>query len=549
MTRPDVQIQVALGQSPFSADSVLTWTDLTADVLIDPAVNGGPITFKRGRQSELGTVEAGTLSLTLQNSARKYDSTNTASAYYPYIRPMTRIRVRARYPQLVGTYVTRWTGYVTAWQPEYPGPLQSVVRVSASDAFSAIARAQNSVVSIPPGEASNYAIRSALTNIGWPSFTDYTFSAIGLTTIAPGSYLNINALQYMQNITATEDGLFFIAANGFPTFQDRHYRINNATVAAVFGDNGTVNGVLSGAINASVTTLPLLSTSGFSAVGGVVAIDSEQISYTGKTSSTLTGCVRAYHGTTAASHLSSATVSFIEYPYKDVTFSYDESLLYNDVQVTRAGGTLQEATTAIATTLNGTINSAVTTITVVSAATFGATGTIQIDNEQITYTGTTSTTFTGCTRGALGTTAASHTTGAAVYDPTTSTALYGPRVLTISGLYMVGDDEALGMAQWKLLSYYLPNLRVTSIVLNGELQPGIWSTLLAREISDKIEVLRRPPGGGFIDQYARIEAIQDTIALDSWLITWQLSLAGEDRYWVLGDSIQSVLGSTTKLAF
>jgi hypothetical protein len=491
VTRPDVEISVALGQSPFAASSTLVWTDISADVLIDPAVGGGAITFRRGRQSELGTVEAGTLSLTLQNSARKYDPSNTSSVYFPNIRPMTRIRVRARYPQISGTYVTRWTGYVTAWQPAYPGPLQSVVQIRASDAFSALARAQNSVVSIPPGEASNYAIRSALTNIGWPSFTDYTFTN-GSTTIAPGSYLNINALQYMQNITATEDGLFFIAANGFPTFQDRHYRINNATVAAVFGDNGTVNGVLSSGINASVTTLPLLSTAAFSPVGGVITIDSEQISYTGKTSSTLTGCTRAYHGTTAASHLSSATVSFIEYPYQDVSFSYDESLLYNDVQVTRAGGTLQEATTAIATTLNGTINASVTTITVVSAATFAAAGTIQIDNEQITYTGTSSTTFTGCTRGANGTTAASHTTAAPVYDPTTSTALYGPRVLSISGLYMVGDDEALGMAQWKLLQYYLPNLRVTSIVLNGELQPGIWGTCLPAKFRTRSKCCAAP---------------------------------------------------------
>ncbi len=69
---------------------------------------------------------------------------------------------------------------------------------------------------------------------------------------------------------------------------------------------------------------------------------------------------------------------------------------------------------APATTLNGAINNSVTTITVGGTAGFSATGTIQIDNEDITYTGTTGTTFTGCVRGAHGTTAASHLNAAPV---------------------------------------------------------------------------------------------------------------------------------------
>ena len=58
--------------------------------------------------------------------------------------------------------------------------------------------------------------------------------------------------------------------------------------------------------------------------------------------------------------------------------------------------------------LNGSLNDSATTITVDSASSFDSTGTIYIENEQITYTGTSSTTFTGCTRGANSTTAASH---------------------------------------------------------------------------------------------------------------------------------------------
>jgi|TARA_R100001086_G_scaffold158501_1_gene84918 hypothetical protein len=61
-----------------------------------------------------------------------------------------------------------------------------------------------------------------------------------------------------------------------------------------------------------------------------------------------------------------------------------------------------------ATLLDGSLNSSATTITVDSTTGFSSTGTLYIESEQITYTGTSSTTFTGCTRGANSTTAASH---------------------------------------------------------------------------------------------------------------------------------------------
>ena len=68
--------------------------------------------------------------------------------------------------------------------------------------------------------------------------------------------------------------------------------------------------------------------------------------------------------------------------------------------------------------LNGTINNAVTTITVNSTTAFTTTGTLLIDNELITYSGKTSTDFTGCVRGVSGTTAASHTSGTLAYQAT-----------------------------------------------------------------------------------------------------------------------------------
>jgi hypothetical protein len=66
------------------------------------------------------------------------------------------------------------------------------------------------------------------------------------------------------------------------------------------------------------------------------------------------------------------------------------------------------------TTLDGAALVGDTIITVQSTTGFPATGTILIGTEQITYTGKTSTTFTGCTRGANGTTAAGYPDGTSV---------------------------------------------------------------------------------------------------------------------------------------
>tara|TARA_B100000287_G_scaffold435643_1_gene505254 strand:+ start:10087 stop:13047 length:2961 start_codon:yes stop_codon:yes gene_type:complete len=61
--------------------------------------------------------------------------------------------------------------------------------------------------------------------------------------------------------------------------------------------------------------------------------------------------------------------------------------------------------------LTSSINNSVTTIPVGSTADFASTGTIAIGSEQITYTGKTATSFTGCTRGANSTTAVAHNSG------------------------------------------------------------------------------------------------------------------------------------------
>ena len=66
------------------------------------------------------------------------------------------------------------------------------------------------------------------------------------------------------------------------------------------------------------------------------------------------------------------------------------------------------------TTAAEAIDTSETEIDLTSASAFDSSGTVYIDNEQISYTGISSNTLTGCTRGASSTTAASHDNGVTV---------------------------------------------------------------------------------------------------------------------------------------
>ena len=73
---------------------------------------------------------------------------------------------------------------------------------------------------------------------------------------------------------------------------------------------GTVAGTstLNGSINSSVTTITLASTTNFAA-SGMAKINNEIVYYHGKTSTQLQNVIRAYNGTSPASHTNGATVT------------------------------------------------------------------------------------------------------------------------------------------------------------------------------------------------------------------------------------------------
>jgi hypothetical protein len=96
------------------------------------------LSITRGRQYELDTIQASTLTLKLKNDDRRFDPTYTRSPYYPYVLPMRKIRVSVTYAAV--TYYL-FTGYVERWPLQWDAPAWGSVTLTAVDGMAALENA------------------------------------------------------------------------------------------------------------------------------------------------------------------------------------------------------------------------------------------------------------------------------------------------------------------------------------------------------------------------------------------------------------------------
>jgi hypothetical protein len=93
------------------------------------------------------------------------------------------------------------------------------------------------------------------------------------------------------------------------------------TTSTLVNKCATAFSTLNGGITATATTLTLTSTASFPSTGGIIRIDSEDISYTGVSGATLTGLIRGVNSTTAAVHNTAANVGGYTVTITDVSYN------------------------------------------------------------------------------------------------------------------------------------------------------------------------------------------------------------------------------------
>jgi len=196
-----------------------------------------------------------------------------------------------------------------------------------------------------------------------------------------------------------------------------NYQVNTGLDTNFFGTgfgaglwNGTntneVTTTLDEELDASETAVDVTSATGMS-TSDVIDVGGELMLISGISTNTLT-VTRGHGGTTAAVHSDGELVRLV---LGNATAADDTVTLIN------GSGLASDAT--------------VTTATVDSAAAFSTSGYIKIEDEIIEYTGTTSTTFTGLTRGSFNTTAATHADNEAVIEASFGWGM--PAESTVSG--------------------------------------------------------------------------------------------------------------------
>lgn len=185
----------------------------------------------RGKSRYLDRYPAGKLTINLDNNDRSFDPLYTASPYAGQIIPRREVRVYSN-------DVLQIEAVIDDWDLEYRPNGNSVASIIASDALTIFAN-QTLAEETFTEEFSGERIIRILNDpsVNWS--VDKRSIETGLQLLQADTVEeNTNALEYIQKVTTSEPGSFFIAKNGNATFRDR---IANQSSDAIttFSDDGT----------------------------------------------------------------------------------------------------------------------------------------------------------------------------------------------------------------------------------------------------------------------------------------------------------------------
>jgi hypothetical protein len=203
---------------------------LAGEIFYDVTDRMVEISVNRGKNRQLDVYDPGLASVVLQNNDRLFDPTYTASPFFGQIIPKRAIRISSG-DQL------QFVGVIDDWNLSYSPNGQSLVSVSCSDAFSYFI--EQSILSPTTAVQSSGARINAvldLPEVNWPA--DRRQIDTGAQELVDADIPdNANVLRYLQQVTASEPGSFFISRQGNAVFEDR--RNAGATGSVILSDDGT----------------------------------------------------------------------------------------------------------------------------------------------------------------------------------------------------------------------------------------------------------------------------------------------------------------------
>jgi hypothetical protein len=221
----DFKVEIEFPSSRF-LDNAFTLDDATLGVLDGIGKLGAKnyydvteyvteINVSRGRSRELDTFNAGTATVSFKNDTRIFDPTNSAGRFFGGILPRLRIRISAN-----GFYL--FHGYIEDWNIDYSAPTMSLANVSCTDAFSLLSTHLIEELSATYGERSDERIVSVLNQPEFVSSIPPYSLEVGTAVLTDDLIADqTNLLDYLQQVTQSEQGYLFMNTNGTLRFISR----------------------------------------------------------------------------------------------------------------------------------------------------------------------------------------------------------------------------------------------------------------------------------------------------------------------------------------
>ena len=188
------------------------------------------VNITRGRSRQLDQFNSGTATISFNNATRILDPLNTASIYYPFVLPRCPIIILAN-------GIPIYTGLITDWNLDYDIANQDIMFAACSDQFTVLAnQALNAVT--PAQELSSTRINTILNlpEILYQGPRDITTGSSTLGAFAIEQ--DTNCLDYLQQVTTSEQGYLYVAGDGTLTFKGRT-SVLNPVPNATFTYDGT----------------------------------------------------------------------------------------------------------------------------------------------------------------------------------------------------------------------------------------------------------------------------------------------------------------------
>jgi hypothetical protein len=188
------------------------------------------LTISRGKNRDLDRFNAGALQIVLNNDDRAFDPNYPASPFAGAIVPRREVNVTIDGVRTISTTIDDWNF-------NYAPGGDSQAEIVATDDFTLLAR-QTLIPGTAVTQLSGARVQAILDqeNVAWP---------IALRSIDTGvsilgeDFVEGNALQYLQKVSESEQGLLFVGKNGDLVFRDRLDATPTSTTVTEFTDDGT----------------------------------------------------------------------------------------------------------------------------------------------------------------------------------------------------------------------------------------------------------------------------------------------------------------------